>query len=238
MFKKILIANNGTEGTFKALAEALRLAHAHEFEAHMIYVEENLASGSQEGRRDENSRSQIRGAGGKGGRRGKASFRQAHEPPGLRPSGPCDCRLSQVTGRVRSACRRIERPFGAVPQDSRQDRRPPHRTRPLCGPGGEMILGQRLRCSPLRKSALAFRRRNLSPPLAVALDSPHPSSMRTQAALLERRERAPPPHQGEGWSSLRRSGTEQGQIWARRSLEAVSQKCLFCRQIRPNWPRV
>ena len=53
MFKKILIANNGTEGTFKALAEALRLAHAHEFEAHMIYVEENLASGSQEGRRDE-----------------------------------------------------------------------------------------------------------------------------------------------------------------------------------------
>jgi len=40
--QKILIANNGSEGAFKALAEALRLAHSHESEAHMIYVEENI----------------------------------------------------------------------------------------------------------------------------------------------------------------------------------------------------
>jgi nucleotide-binding universal stress UspA family protein len=42
MYKKILIANNGSEGAFKALAEALRLAHSYESEAHMIYVEENI----------------------------------------------------------------------------------------------------------------------------------------------------------------------------------------------------
>jgi nucleotide-binding universal stress UspA family protein len=42
MYKKILIANNGSEGACKALAEALRLAHSYESEAHMIYVEENI----------------------------------------------------------------------------------------------------------------------------------------------------------------------------------------------------
>jgi nucleotide-binding universal stress UspA family protein len=40
--KKILIANNGSEGACKALAEALRLAQSYESEAHMIYVEENI----------------------------------------------------------------------------------------------------------------------------------------------------------------------------------------------------
>ena len=50
MFKKILIANNGSEGAFKALVEALRLAHSHGSEAHMIYVEENIPSDSQEAR--------------------------------------------------------------------------------------------------------------------------------------------------------------------------------------------
>jgi nucleotide-binding universal stress UspA family protein len=40
MFKKILIANDGSEGAFKALAAALRLAHSHKAQAHMICVEE------------------------------------------------------------------------------------------------------------------------------------------------------------------------------------------------------
>jgi nucleotide-binding universal stress UspA family protein len=40
MFKKILIANDGSEGAFKALDAALRLAHSHKAQAHMICVEE------------------------------------------------------------------------------------------------------------------------------------------------------------------------------------------------------
>ncbi len=40
MFKKILIAHDGSEGAFKALVAALRLAHSHKAEAHMICVEE------------------------------------------------------------------------------------------------------------------------------------------------------------------------------------------------------
>jgi nucleotide-binding universal stress UspA family protein len=40
MFKKILIANDGSEGAFKALVAALQLAQAHEAELHMICVEE------------------------------------------------------------------------------------------------------------------------------------------------------------------------------------------------------
>jgi nucleotide-binding universal stress UspA family protein len=40
MVKKILIANDGSEGAFKALVAALRLAHSHKTEAHMIGVEE------------------------------------------------------------------------------------------------------------------------------------------------------------------------------------------------------
>jgi nucleotide-binding universal stress UspA family protein len=43
MYKKILIANNGSDGSFKALVEALRLSRANKSEAHMIYVEENLS---------------------------------------------------------------------------------------------------------------------------------------------------------------------------------------------------
>ena len=40
MFKKILVANDGSEGAFKALVAALRLAHSYKAEAHMICVEE------------------------------------------------------------------------------------------------------------------------------------------------------------------------------------------------------
>lgn len=40
MFKKILIANDGSEGAFKALVVALRLAHSFQAQAHMICVEE------------------------------------------------------------------------------------------------------------------------------------------------------------------------------------------------------
>jgi len=40
MFKKILIANDGSEGAFKALDAALRLAHAQKAQVHMICVEE------------------------------------------------------------------------------------------------------------------------------------------------------------------------------------------------------
>ena len=40
MFKKILIANDGSEGAYKALTAALRLAHAHQAQLHMICVEE------------------------------------------------------------------------------------------------------------------------------------------------------------------------------------------------------
>jgi nucleotide-binding universal stress UspA family protein len=41
MFKKILIANDGSEGAFKALDAALRLAHSQKAQAHMICVEES-----------------------------------------------------------------------------------------------------------------------------------------------------------------------------------------------------
>jgi nucleotide-binding universal stress UspA family protein len=40
MFKKILIANDGSEGGFKAVVAALQLARSHEAQAHMICVEE------------------------------------------------------------------------------------------------------------------------------------------------------------------------------------------------------
>jgi nucleotide-binding universal stress UspA family protein len=40
MFKKILIANDGSEGAFKALDAALRLAHPQKAQLHMICVEE------------------------------------------------------------------------------------------------------------------------------------------------------------------------------------------------------
>src|SRR3974390_1487683 len=40
MFKKILIANDGSEGAFAALDAALRLAHSHKAQLHMISVEE------------------------------------------------------------------------------------------------------------------------------------------------------------------------------------------------------
>jgi nucleotide-binding universal stress UspA family protein len=40
MFKKILIASDGSEGAFKALVAALRLAHSHKAQLHMICVEE------------------------------------------------------------------------------------------------------------------------------------------------------------------------------------------------------
>ena len=48
MYKKILVANNGSEGAFKALAEALCLAQSHGAEAHMIYVEESVAWNSHD----------------------------------------------------------------------------------------------------------------------------------------------------------------------------------------------
>ncbi len=40
MFKKILIASDGSEGAFKALGAAIRLAHAQRASLHMICVEE------------------------------------------------------------------------------------------------------------------------------------------------------------------------------------------------------
>jgi nucleotide-binding universal stress UspA family protein len=40
MFKKILIANDGSEGAARALSAAIKLAKAHEAELHMISVEE------------------------------------------------------------------------------------------------------------------------------------------------------------------------------------------------------
>ena len=40
MFKKILIANDGSEGAFKALGAALSLARSHKAQLHMICVEE------------------------------------------------------------------------------------------------------------------------------------------------------------------------------------------------------
>ena len=50
MFKKILIANVGSEGAFKALVAALRLAHSHKAHLHMICVEEIpwMPAGSRE----------------------------------------------------------------------------------------------------------------------------------------------------------------------------------------------
>jgi nucleotide-binding universal stress UspA family protein len=40
MFKRILVANDGSEGAFKALVAAMRLAHSHKAQLHMICVEE------------------------------------------------------------------------------------------------------------------------------------------------------------------------------------------------------
>jgi nucleotide-binding universal stress UspA family protein len=40
MFRKILIANDGSDGAAKALAAALKLAHRHRIKLHMICVEE------------------------------------------------------------------------------------------------------------------------------------------------------------------------------------------------------
>ena len=40
MFKKILIASDGSEGAYKALIVSLRLAHSHKAQLHMICVEE------------------------------------------------------------------------------------------------------------------------------------------------------------------------------------------------------
>jgi len=40
MFRKILIANDGSEGAFKALGTAVSLAHSHKAQLHMICVEE------------------------------------------------------------------------------------------------------------------------------------------------------------------------------------------------------
>jgi len=40
MFKKILIANDGSEGAARALSAAIKLAKEHESELHMISVEE------------------------------------------------------------------------------------------------------------------------------------------------------------------------------------------------------
>jgi nucleotide-binding universal stress UspA family protein len=50
MFKKILIANDGSEGAFKALIAALRLAHSHKAHLHMVCVEEIpwMPAGSRE----------------------------------------------------------------------------------------------------------------------------------------------------------------------------------------------
>jgi len=41
MFTKILIANDGSEGAFKALLVALRLARSQQAQAHMVCVEES-----------------------------------------------------------------------------------------------------------------------------------------------------------------------------------------------------
>ncbi len=50
MFGKILIANDGSEGAFKALAAALQLAQSHKAQAHMICVEETpwMLAGTRE----------------------------------------------------------------------------------------------------------------------------------------------------------------------------------------------
>jgi nucleotide-binding universal stress UspA family protein len=40
MFRKILLAHDGSEGAAKALAAALKLAHRHRIRLHMICVEE------------------------------------------------------------------------------------------------------------------------------------------------------------------------------------------------------
>jgi len=40
MFRKVLIANDGSEGAFKALGAAVSLAHSHKAQLHMICVEE------------------------------------------------------------------------------------------------------------------------------------------------------------------------------------------------------
>jgi nucleotide-binding universal stress UspA family protein len=50
MFKKILIASDGSEGAFKALVASLKLAHSHKAQLHMICVEEIpwMPAGSRE----------------------------------------------------------------------------------------------------------------------------------------------------------------------------------------------
>jgi nucleotide-binding universal stress UspA family protein len=48
VYRKILIANNGSEGAFRALIEGLRLARACGSEAHMLYVEEGIGWNPQD----------------------------------------------------------------------------------------------------------------------------------------------------------------------------------------------
>jgi hypothetical protein len=66
MYKKILIANNGSDGSFKALVEALRLSRANKSEAHMIYRREPLLERARGRGQEKDARSEICGIGGKG----------------------------------------------------------------------------------------------------------------------------------------------------------------------------
>ena len=138
MYKKILIANNGSKGAFKALVEALRLAHSHGSETHMIYVEEDIAWNSPEtsgGKRtlDRKFAELVTKAEAEAKHHGVKL--KSHMVLGRPAEAIADFLLSR--GASISLCW-IQRPFGALPQDSWQDWRPSCRSRTLRGPRGEM----------------------------------------------------------------------------------------------------
>jgi hypothetical protein len=124
MFKKILIANNGSEGAFKALVEALRLAHSHGSEAHMIYVEENIPWNSQEARDDKKTLD-----------RKFADLVAKAEAEAKHHSVKLTSQM--LSGRPAPAIADFLRSHGGFDY-SWEDCRPSRRTRPLRCPSGEM----------------------------------------------------------------------------------------------------
>ena len=134
MFKKIVIANDGSEGAFKALVAALRLAHSHKAEAHMICVEEIpwMHAGSREEVVSEKEVADRKFADVVAKAEAEAKHHRvklvSHIAIGC--LGPRHCRLYRA-GWLLFPRNRVQGPFGALPQDPRQNHRPARRTRPL-----------------------------------------------------------------------------------------------------------
>jgi nucleotide-binding universal stress UspA family protein len=122
MFKKILIANDGSEGAFTALDAALRLAHSHKAQLHMISVEEiQWIPGSREeviGDKELADR-KFAAVVEKALTEAKHHRGQAHDPHCGRSCRSGHRRFHRAR-RIRSARNRIHGPFGALQPGDRQ----------------------------------------------------------------------------------------------------------------------